>query len=76
MIFFALFSVKIVNSQLLDELFKIGAEAVKQVVLELYPGMRIGMIYTIHTYGRGLGYKPHVHLVITKVEGCHSSEMA
>jgi len=24
------------------------------------------MIYTIHTYGRGLGYKPHVHLVITK----------
>ena len=24
------------------------------------------MIYTIHTYGRGLGFKPHVHLVMTK----------
>lgn len=53
------------DSRLLDELFKVGADAVKQVVLELYPGMQIGMIYTVHTYGRGLGYKPHVHLVIT-----------
>ena len=53
------------DSQLLDELFKVGAEAVKQVVLELYPGMQIRMIYTVHTFGRGLGYKPHVHLIIT-----------
>jgi hypothetical protein len=28
--------------------------------------MRIGMVYTAHTFGRDLGYKPHVHLVITK----------
>ena len=28
--------------------------------------MQIGMIYIVHTYGRGLGYKPHVHLIMTK----------
>jgi len=33
---------------------------------EPYPGVRIGMIYTVHTGGRDLGFKPHVHLVMTK----------
>ncbi len=28
----------------------------------LYPGVRVGMIYTPHTFGRDLGFKPHVHL--------------
>jgi hypothetical protein len=28
--------------------------------------MRIGLVYTIHTVGRDLGYEPHVYLVITK----------
>jgi hypothetical protein len=31
-----------------------------------HPGARIGMIYIIHTGGRDLGYKTHVHLVMTK----------
>jgi hypothetical protein len=28
--------------------------------------MQIGLVYTVHTFGRDLGYKPHAHLVITK----------
>jgi len=64
MIPFDLFSVKIVGYWM--SFFEVGADAGKQVVLELYPGMRIGMIYTVHTFGRGLGFKPHVHLVMTK----------
>jgi hypothetical protein len=43
-----------------------AAQVVRELVDELYPGVRIGMIYTIHTYGRDLGFKPHVHLVMTK----------
>jgi hypothetical protein len=29
-------------------------------------GIRIGMVYTVHTAGRDQIYKPHVHLVMTK----------
>jgi hypothetical protein len=35
-------------------------------VEELYPGVRVGMIYTLHPVGRDVGLKPHVHLVMTK----------
>jgi hypothetical protein len=47
-------------------LLKTGAQVVCELVDELYPGVRIGMVYTVHTYGRDLGFKPHVHLVMTK----------
>jgi len=36
------------------------------VVDDLYPGARIGMVYTVHPSGHDLGFKPHVHLVMTK----------
>jgi Transposase zinc-binding domain/Putative transposase len=54
------------DSQLLKELVQVGAQAVPEVISDLYPRMRIGLVYTVHTAGRDLGYKPHVHLVITK----------
>ncbi len=54
------------DSRLLKELLRVGAQAVQEVISDLYPGMRIGLVYTAHTAGRDLGYKPHVHLVITK----------
>jgi hypothetical protein len=39
---------------------------VQELVSEIYPGIRIGLVYTVHTGGRDQVYKPHVHLVITK----------
>jgi hypothetical protein len=47
-------------------LLQTAAQVVRELVEELHPGVRIGMIYTTHTYGRDLGFKPHVHLVMTK----------
>jgi hypothetical protein len=47
-------------------MLKVAAEAVRQVVGDEHHDLRIGMIYTCHTFGRDLGFKPHVHLVITK----------
>jgi hypothetical protein len=52
--------------RLLKELLRVAAQAVQEVIEELYPGIRIGIVYTVHTFGRDLGFKPHVHLVITK----------
>ena len=43
-----------------------AAQAVRELAEELYPGVRFGMMYTIHTGGSDLGFKPHVHLVMTK----------
>jgi hypothetical protein len=54
------------ESRFLDELLRVGAQAVQELVSEIYPGMRIGLVYTVHTGGRDQVYKPHVHLVITK----------
>jgi hypothetical protein len=54
------------DSRLLNELFRVGAQSVQEVVSDLYPGIRIGMVYTVHTAGRDQIYKPHVHLVMTK----------
>jgi hypothetical protein len=47
-------------------LLKTAAHAVRELAEELYPGVRIGLVYTLHTGGRDLGFKPHVHLVMTK----------
>jgi hypothetical protein len=51
------------DRRLLKELFRIGVQALQEVISNLYPGMRIGIVYTIHTFGRDLVFKPHVHLV-------------
>ena len=45
------------DRRLLDAMLKAAAE---------HPGLRIGLIYTCHTFGRDLGFKPHIHLVLTK----------
>jgi hypothetical protein len=45
---------------------RVGAQAVHQIVNGLLPGIRVGVVYTKHTLGRGLGFKPYVHLMITK----------
>ncbi len=54
------------DRRLLDVMLKVAAESVRQVVEDDHPGLRIGLIYTCHTFGRDLGFKPHVHLVTTK----------
>lgn len=54
------------NRSLLKILLPTAAQAIRELVADLYPGVRIGLIYTIHTFGRDLGFKPHVHLVMTK----------
>jgi hypothetical protein len=59
------------DSRLLKELLRVGAQAVQEVLSDLYPGMQIGLFFTVHTFGRDLGYKPHIHLVITKCGRYH-----
>ena len=54
------------HRSLLKVLLKCTAQAVRELVEELYPGMRVGMIYTLHPAGRDVGFKPHAHLVMTK----------
>ena len=51
---------------LLNDLLQVAPQAVQAVLTDLYPGVRVGMIYVTHTFGRDLGFKPHVHLVMTK----------
>jgi hypothetical protein len=50
---------------LLKDLLKVASQAVQELLADLYPDVRVGLIYTLHTFGRDLGYKPHVHLVMT-----------
>ena len=54
------------NRSLPKVLLKTAPQAVRELVADLYPGVRIGLVYTTHTFGRDLGFKPHVHLVMTK----------
>ena len=54
------------DRSLLKELLLMGTQAVLEVVQSIHPGIRIGIVYTIHTFGRDLVFKPHVHLVVTK----------
>ena len=62
------------DRSLLKVLLKTAPQAVRELVADLYPGVRIGLVYTTHTFGRDLGFtraarrvsKPHVHLVMTK----------
>jgi len=54
------------DRSLLKMLLKTAPQAVRELVADRYPDVRIGLIYTVHTFGRDLGYKPHVHLVMTK----------
>jgi hypothetical protein len=51
------------DRSLLILLLQVASQAVREVIDDIYPGLRIGMVYTVHTFGRDLGFKPHVHLV-------------
>jgi hypothetical protein len=42
-----------------------AAASVREVIAAIYGDIRVGMVYTIHTFGRDLLFKPHVHLVLT-----------
>jgi hypothetical protein len=55
-----------VERALLNDLLQVAAQAVKEVLTDLHPAVRVGMIYVTHSFGRDLGFKPHVHLVMTK----------
>ena len=48
------------DRSLLKLLLQVAAQAVREVLEGLYPDVRIGMVYTVHTFGRDLGFKPHV----------------
>jgi hypothetical protein len=48
---------------LLNDLLQVAAQAVKGVLTDIYPGVRVGMLYVTHSFGRDLGFKPHVPLV-------------
>ncbi len=50
----------------MNDLLQVAAQAVQAVLTDLCPGVRVGMIYVTHTFGRDLGFKPHVPLVMTK----------
>ena len=44
---------------LLKVLLTAALEAVREVLGDLYPEVRVGMIAVVHTFGRDLGFKPH-----------------
>ena len=52
------------DRSLLKVLLGTAAQAVQEWVAAEYPGVRLGLVYTVHTSGRDLGFKPHVHLVM------------
>ncbi len=54
------------HRSLLKLLLTVAAEAVRQVIAETYGDIQVGLVYTCHTFGRDLIFKPHVHLVMTK----------
>jgi hypothetical protein len=53
------------DRSLLKVLATEAAAAVREVIAAIYGDIRVGMVYTVHTFGRDLLFKPHVHLVLT-----------
>jgi hypothetical protein len=54
------------DRSLLKLLLTTAADAVRQVIAVTYGDIRVGLVYTCHTFGRDLVFKPHVHLILTK----------
>jgi len=54
------------DRSLLKLMLSAAAEAVRRVVALTYGHIQVGLVYTLHTFGRDLVFKPHVHLVLTK----------
>ena len=51
---------------LLKLLLTTAADAVRRVIAVTCGDIRVGLVYTCHTFGRDLVFKPHVHLIMTK----------
>lgn len=51
---------------LLKLLLTIAADPVRQVIAVTYGNMQVGLVYTCHTFGRDLVFKPNIHLILTK----------
>lgn len=49
-----------------DHLFKAAVETLRQLLRdERYLGAEVGLLVTLHTWGRTLSFHPHVHVLIT-----------
>ena len=45
---------------------KTAPQALCELLEDLFHDAHVGLIYTVHTFGRDSGYKPHVHLATPK----------
>ncbi len=49
-----------------DRLFKAATETIRQLLSdERYLGAEVGILASLHTWGRTLSFHPHVHLLVT-----------
>lgn len=49
-----------------DHLFKASSETLQQLLADArYLGARVGMLSSLHTWGRTLSFHPHVHVLVT-----------
>ncbi len=53
------------DRSLLKLLLTVAAAAVRKVIATVYGDIQVGMVYTCHTFGRDLVFKPHIHLILT-----------
>ncbi len=54
------------DRSLLKLLLTTAADAIRRVIAVTYGAIRVGLVYTCHTFGRDLVFKPHVHAIVTK----------
>ena len=49
-----------------DHLFRAAAETLQQLLDdERHLGAKVGMVVSLHTWGRTLSFHPHVHVLVT-----------
>jgi ribosomal protein S27AE len=49
-----------------DRLFKAAAETLQQLLSdERYLGAKVGLLASLHTWGRTLSFHPHIHMLVT-----------
>ena len=54
------------DRRLLKLLLSAAPAALRYLISTLFGKLQVGFIYTCHTFGRDLVFKPHVHLLMTK----------
>jgi len=55
-----------VDQPLLKLFLQVAARTAREIINDTSPGTRIGMVYTVHAFSRDIGFKPDVHLFMTK----------